>query len=69
MTGVRRYNRSRDVNWSQEVQSKSESAFRVGIYDRSHIFRLESHLPTGVGHTTKVAHTTRDVIYLHYKHI
>jgi hypothetical protein len=54
---------------SQEIRPESESATGVGIYDRSHVFRPESCLPIGVGHTTKVAHTTGVVIYLHHKHV
>jgi hypothetical protein len=42
---------------------------RVEKCDQSRDIQLESYLLTGVGHTTKVAHMTGVIIYLHYKHV
>jgi hypothetical protein len=69
MTSGALTDQSRDAQ--PELGETSEVVTSTGVRkcDQSRDKRPKSYLPTRVGHAIEVAHTTRVVIYLHYKHV
>jgi hypothetical protein len=60
---------SRDAQLELGETSEVVTSSGVRKCDWSRDIRLESYLPTGVGHATNVTHMTGVVIYQHFKHV